>query len=80
VTGKSGENPARSRHRELHFGFWILDFGLKNEASSSNPKSKIQNPKWKESGYLLETVFSPVNVSRQNIRGGHGIRKSPVFL
>jgi undecaprenyl-diphosphatase len=28
----------------VDFGFWILDFGLKRAAT--NPKSKIQNPKW----------------------------------
>jgi len=29
----------------VHFGFWILDCGLKELILGFNPKSKIQNPK-----------------------------------
>jgi hypothetical protein len=69
VTGKSGASPARSRHRELDFGFWILDFGLKPGVERFfNPKSKIQNPKLKSREPPLE-AFCPDDVSRKNIRG-----------
>jgi len=45
---KIGRKAGRLKATEPHFGFWILDFGLKEEADSDVfLQSKIGNPKSK---------------------------------
>ena len=58
------------------FGIWDLGSGIVSQQSEiPNPKSQIA-----KSGYPLRTFFCPENVSRQNIRGGHGIFKALSFF
>jgi hypothetical protein len=64
IKGKSGENPAWSRHSEMisGFGFRVSDFIFNPHSAIRNPQSKVWRP--------ARGGFVPVNVSRQDVQAG----------